>query len=189
MMHAQKAALRAEFRALRAALSPEERTGLNQLLWGQIFHYFLEVPPPKTLLLYAPLPHEISLIPIFNHARERGIACAFPRCGAKKGEMEFYYVEDLRDLADGKFGICEPKEDAIPVTDLTDALMFVPALAFDRAGYRIGYGGGYYDRYLAEHRMRTVGVTYEAFIADSLPHDKYDIAVDTVITEKRCITP
>lgn len=141
----------------------------------------------RTLLLFYPLAYEIDLLPIFRYAREHEISCAFPRCGAEKGEMEFYYVDDLDDLAVGKYGIREPKADAIPVTDLTDALMFVPALAFDREGHRIGYGGGYYDRYLQIHDLRTVGVIYEEFLVDALPRDRFDVSVDVIVTEKRII--
>lgn len=183
MINRQKAALRAEFKARRAALSPEERMGRNRMLWKQVFRYLSEIPPPKTLLLYAPLPHEISLIPIFHYAREHGILCAFPRCGEQKGEMEFYWVDTLDELEVGKYGIQEPRADAERITDFSDTLAFVPALAFDRKGYRIGYGGGYYDRFFSKHGVKTVGVIYEEFLTDSLPVASFDIAVDVIVTE------
>ncbi len=138
----------------------------------------------RTLLLYFPLPQEINLIPVFNYARQRGINCAFPRCGEKAGEMEFYITDDLNGLSPGKYGIREPLPSARQVTDFHRALIFVPALAFDREGYRLGYGGGYYDRFLAAHSVPSVGIAYEDFIVDSLPRDKYDCAVDYVVTEK-----
>ena len=101
--------------------------------------------------------------------------------------MEFYLVSALDELEEGKFGIREPRSDAPMVTDLSDALVIVPAFSFDRAGHRIGYGGGYYDRYLRAHKLRSVGVAYEEFLRDALPYDDLDAAVDTVVTEKRIL--
>ena len=120
------------------------------MIWGHIFGELPEFRAAKTLLLYFPLANEINLIPVFNHAREKGMACAFPRCGDKKGEMSFYLVNTLDELEVGKFGICEPRADAPRLTDFSDAVAFVPALAFDKKGYRVGYGGGYYDRFLLD---------------------------------------
>ena len=154
------------------------------MLWGRIRSDLPEFRSARTLLFYFPLPHEIGLIPIFNYARERGIDCAFPRCGKQAGEMAFYYVESLDELEIGKYGIREPRADARIVTDFREALVFVPALAFDREGYRLGYGGGYYDRFLAAHPIASVGVTYEELLVDSLPRDKYDCATDSIVTEK-----
>ena len=180
----QKAALRADLRARRAALPLDIHRGNDQMIWGRIFKELPEFRTAKTLLLYFPLANEINLIPVFNHARQMGVACAFPRCLAQKGEMDFYYVEDLDEMAAGKYGIREPAENARKVTDFSETLAFVPALAMDREGYRIGYGGGYYDRFLAAHKVLAVGVTYEQFLTPTLPRDPYDLAVDVIVTEK-----
>lgn len=184
MVNMQKAALRSEFRSRRAALSNEIRAERNQMLWGQIFSKLEVLKTAKTLLFYFPLPREISLLPVFHYARERGIPCAFPRCGEATGDMDFYFVSSLDELECGRYGIREPKASAEKVTDFSEAVVFVPALAFDRAGYRLGYGGGYYDRFLAAHDILSVGITYESFLNDSLPRDQYDQAVDLTATEK-----
>lgn len=184
MVNMQKAALRSEFRSRRAALSNEIRAERNQMLWGQIFSKLEALKTAKTLLFYFPLPREISLLPVFHYARERGIPCAFPRCGEATGDMDFYFVSSLDELECSRYGIREPKASAEKVTDFSEAVVFVPALAFDRAGYRLGYGGGYYDRFLAAHDILSVGITYESFLNDSLPRDQYDQAVDLTATEK-----
>ncbi len=183
MTNQKKTDLRTQFRARRAALSNDLRTGRNQMLWGNIFAKLPGLCEAKTLLFYFPLPQEISLIPIFNRARELGLPCAFPRCGEQKGEMEFYFVDSLDELALGKYGICEPLPTAQKVTDLSEAVVFVPAFAFDREGYRLGYGGGYYDRFLAAHPLLSVGITYEEFLVDALPRCPYDQAVNILVTE------
>ena len=185
MTSLQKSELRTHFREQRVALPDEIRAEWNQMLWGTVLSALPDVHRARTLLLYFPLPREISLIPLFNYAREHGIRCAFPRCREEAGIMDFHYVEDLGELILGKYGIREPKVDAPLVADFSDALVFVPALAFDRAGHRIGYGGGYYDRFLATHPITSVGVTYEKFMIDSLPHDQYDRAVDIIVTQQK----
>ena len=185
MKHEQKAALRAELRLRRAALSQEERARWSKSICEGLLPLLDGI---STLLLFYPKGSEIDLLPVFHAARARGILCAFPRCGVKKGEMEFYYVNNLDGLEAGAYGIREPKEGAIPVTDLTGALMLVPALAFDREGHRIGYGGGYYDRYLQKHGVRSIGVIYEALLADSLPHEPHDVSVEILVTERRILS-
>ena len=184
MKHEQKAALRAELRLRRAALSNEEQTRRNRHVCDRLLPLLDGV---KALLLFYPKEGEIDLRPVFHAAKERGIPCAFPRCGKEKGAMDFYYVDSLEDLVEGKFGLREPKLDATPVTEFTDALAVVPALAFDRSGHRIGYGGGYYDRYLQKHGVRSVGVIYEEHLSDSLPHEPHDVPVDVIVTEGRIL--
>ena len=97
--------------------------------------------------------------------------------------MDFFYVDKLSEMEKGRFGICEPKPTLPRVVDFSDALMLVPAMSFDRRGFRLGYGGGYYDRFLEAHPVRTVGITYEMFMVEALPHDEYDKAVNQIATE------
>ena len=184
MIREQKAALRAELRALRAALSNEERAKRDKRICDSLTSLLDGV---ALLLLFYPKGAEIDLRPIFHEAMARGIPCAFPRCAEEQGEMEFYLVSALDELEEGKFGIREPRSDAPMVTDLANALMIVPAFSFDSCGHRIGYGGGYYDRYLRAHKIRSVGVAYEAFLRVSLPHDELDTAVDAVVTEQQIL--
>ena len=73
------------------------------------------------------------------------------------GQMEFYQVETLLSLSAGAFGILEPKPDRVLTTDMGKTFLLLPGLAFTRSGERLGYGGGYYDRYLSVHK--------EAFLA------------------------
>lgn len=184
MINEKKVALRAELRALRAALLEGEREARSQNVCNVLLPL---LDSAKTLLLFYPKGAEIDLRPLFHAAKARGIPCAFPRCGEGKGEMDFYIVDDLDALEEGKFGIREPKQDATPVINLTGAVIVVPALAFDLEGHRIGYGGGYYDRYLQERDLFSVGVIYEQFLTDSLPHAAFDVPVRAIATEKRII--
>lgn len=187
MINTKKAALRKHFRAVRAAISHEEHKQKSLGVCRVLREELPEFSTAGTILFYYPLPHEIDILPLFDRARELGIRCAFPRCRAEAGEMDFFYVDDLSELENGRFGIREPQLSEQRVEDFSDTLMLVPAMAFDRQGFRLGYGGGYYDRFLAAHPMRTVGIAYEMLLVKELPRDKYDRAVDIVATEKRAI--
>ncbi len=176
-----KKELRKQYKALRDSISKE-----NRALWSaEICRKITELDAyktAKTLLLYAKTGSEIDLLPLFEKAQKDGIACAFPRC-ISDGIMEFYYVNSLSELQKGAYGIMEPTAEC-PVTDFRGTIAIVPALAYDKDGYRLGYGGGYYDRFLAAHPVFAVGIAYSACTTHCLPHGEFDKAVETVITEK-----
>ena len=185
MINEKKAALRKHFRAVRAAISKEEKAEKSNRICRVIGEDLAPFSLARTILFYYPLPHEIDILPLFHRARELGISCAFPRCRAEAGEMDFFYVNELSEMEKGRFGICEPKPTLPRVVDFSDALMLVPAMSFDKYGFRLGYGGGYYDRFLTAHPVRTVGVTYESLLVEELPRDSYDRAVNVIATEDR----
>jgi 5-formyltetrahydrofolate cyclo-ligase len=110
-----------------------------------------------------------------------GAQIAFPRVAAKDQALEFHLVPDGEILAPGTFGIHEPLDHwprAIP------AVILVPLLAFDDQGYRLGYGGGYYDRTLAGLlKARAIGIAYAGQHMDFLPHDAHDYPLHAILTE------
>jgi 5-formyltetrahydrofolate cyclo-ligase len=87
------------------------------------------------------------------------------------------------DLEDGAYGIKEPKGNCELFSGREKSLCILPALAFDRAGYRLGYGGGYYDRFLFRFNLTTVGLVYEEFLFDELPKDEHDKKASILIKE------
>ncbi len=139
------------------------------------------------ILLYAPIKSEIDVMPIFDIASSQGKRVAFPKCNLEERTMKFHFVSSLDDLECGAYGIREPKE-SLPVYDPESsvgvAICFVPGLAFDVYGYRLGYGKGYYDKFMNVFRGSTIGVTYTSQILPSLPRGKFDRHCDALITEK-----
>ena len=101
--------------------------------------------------------------------------------------MDFYYINSLDDVEIGAFGILEPKE-SLPKYDLEEtrpSIMIIPALSYDKFGYRLGYGRGFYDRYVNRFMGIKAGVCYRAFLKNTpLPRGRFDMAVDYVVTEK-----
>ena len=134
----------------------------------------------ERIFAFASSGKEIYTHDFLELAHESGKIVALPKC-FDKGIMHFYRFDG--HLINGKFNIPEPTTDELLVPTEHD-LMIVPGLAFDVHGYRVGQGGGYYDRYLAEHRCMTVGVCRSCFMIDRAPREWNDLPVDYVITEK-----
>ena len=140
----------------------------------------------EVLLLYYPRSDEIDIRPVITAALAAGKKVALPRCKNSR-QMDFCFIQSESDLAPGMFGLMEPKEDC-PLFDLTEenkgVLMALPGLAFDHEGYRLGYGRGYYDRYLDGQKITTAGLVYSDFVVRRLPHGRYDLPVHFIVTEK-----
>lgn len=139
------------------------------------------------ILLYAPIKSEIDVMPIFHLAKERGKRVAFPRCNVEQRTMKFHFVDSLDELTPCAYGIREPSEDAPvydPETSREGAVCFVPGLAFDIHGYRLGYGKGYYDKFMYSFNGCTIGIVYSDFILKSLPKGRFDRHCDIMLTEK-----
>lgn len=113
---------------------------------------------------------------------------------AGSGAMEFVRITGLQELAEGYKGIREPVSGDVYAPDCTrQALMILPGVAFDRQGHRIGYGGGFYDRYLERiHKicpMKTIAIGFQIQIVDWIEPGEYDMPCDVLITEREEITP
>jgi 5-formyltetrahydrofolate cyclo-ligase len=129
---------------------------------------------------YHALPEEADPALLLARLVEMGCAVAFPRVTAKDQPLEFHHVPDGEVLAPGSFGIPEPL--AIWPRAAPDVLL-VPLLAFDAAGHRLGYGGGFYDRTIAVVKARTFGIGYAGQESASIPHEAHDRTLDMVLTE------
>ena len=141
------------------------------------------------MLCYVSLPEEVRTEELIRQALSDGKRVAVPR--VLGSEMEFYYIEGREDLRPGCMGILEPASYCEPVRVRYGAAgsrpvpVIVPGLAFTRDGGRIGYGGGYYDRYFAaKEGFYMIGAAYDFQILDQMPTGGYDVRMDCVITEK-----
>ena len=150
-------------------------------------------PGDMTVLTYVSFRSEVSTYRIIDRFLKMGVNVAVPRVEGE--EIRFYHISSRDDLADGYMGIHEPKPDCRPWEEKTsgltsgspgsnmDTVVLVPGSVFDKKGNRIGYGGGFYDRFLTDHQgMYSIGLAYECQIADEIPADEWDRKVDMVIT-------
>ncbi len=139
------------------------------------------------VLMYAPLNNEIDIMAVAEDALKKGKKVAFPRCNKEEHTMDFHFVTSLDELKVDSYGIREPSAN-LPVFDPGNnegnLICFVPALIYDKKGYRLGYGKGFYDRYLSGLQGNIIGVVYSDFIVSSVPIGKYDVSLSILLTEK-----
>lgn len=138
----------------------------------------------ETILMYAPLKGEIDIMPIAKKALELGKRVAFPRCVEDPRNLDFKYVSSLDELSEGSYSIAEPSEELESVTDFSKSICIIPGIVFDTEGYRVGYGKGYYDRFLSVYDGTKFGLAYSECIIDSVPRGRFDKHVDMLISEK-----
>lgn len=141
----------------------------------------------KKVLLYAATPDEIDVTGIAEAAWAKGKTVLFPKCDKATHTMEYYAVNSYDELKVDAYGILEPSSDCPkydPKNDREEAVCFVPGLVYDKSGYRLGYGKGFYDRYLSGFSGCRIGVVYSDFILDEVPRGYYDVSVDILLTEK-----
>lgn len=184
-MSAKKDALRKAFTLYRESLCAEDKAAADAMIVSCVLHSEVYLSA-ETVFCYVSLPREIDTSPILSAAWRRGKTVAVPRC-RKGGQMDFFAISSLDDLSRGTFGISEPGDDRPLCVPTVHDVCIVPCLAADAFGYRLGYGGGYYDRYLSLHPSKTIGLCYASCVAHALPHDEYDISLQMLITEKEVI--
>lgn len=180
----RKAALRAVVRARLAQLSPEARLSSDQALFAR----FLSLPAlekAQRVLLYCGMKAEPDTMHLLPLLWAMGKETALPRCLPGYG-MEARLVGQGAPLVRHPYGMLEP-DPALPLAERDSCgLILVPGVAFDRAGHRLGQGGGYYDRYLAGYGGVTVALCRKTALLDSLPAGPYDQPVSLVLTEDQC---
>ena len=166
----QKRSLRTHARALRSSLSKEEKEALDRALCENVARHPL-YREASVLLCFFPVRGEPDLLPLARLALREGKLVGFPISHPEDHTMTFRAVKDISELVKGAYGIPEPPEDGEILNHRKDALCLLPGLAFDSHGYRLGYGGGYYDRFLSDFQGRTLAPTYRMLVVDRLPID------------------
>lgn len=139
----------------------------------------------KTVAAYYPLGSEVSTLRILSTVLSLRKHLALPRVEDSDSIM-FAAVNDLdKDLETGKYKIKEPNNRCQKIDEID--LVLVPGIAWDEHGHRLGYGKGYYDRYLASITAASVGLAYDFQVLENIPHEKNDFRVNLIVTEKRVI--
>lgn len=140
------------------------------------------------IFAYVSVGREVDTRDIISRALRDGKRVAVPRCGKEAGRMEAVEIRSLKDLRPGRFGIPEPRAECAPVEPEEVSFCVVPCLSADpESGARLGYGGGYYDRYLARVRAFKAALCREEALRLRLPRDAHDLPMDAVITENHVI--
>lgn len=180
-----KKIIRNKLLSLREQLKPEEITEYSQRICQKVLS-LKEYIDAKNILLYSNHKNEVNTEKIFINASLDNKKVYYPKVISDDGLMDFFRIMDSKDFIPGYKGIKEPKGDTERFEVKDDfSMIIVPGTGFDTKLYRIGYGKGYYDRYLFDKNIIKVGICFDCQITDSLPIDRYDIRMDYVITESK----
>lgn len=173
-----KQTLRRQIREKKRAMTEEEIRSAGIRL-GELFRQTEAYRLAKSIYGYLPYNQEVRTVPMLEQALRDGKKIAVPKVFGD--EMKFIWLTDLTQVEKGYAGIPEPVADG-PVADDKTALVLMPGLAFDPEGHRIGYGGGFYDKFLAgEPGHPTIALCYPFQVFPHLETEAHDLPVDTVI--------
>jgi 5-formyltetrahydrofolate cyclo-ligase len=187
-MGEKKPALRATALSRRNSLASEQAFALSRMIQARALQFprYLEAP---SSVLYSPIQNEVGTQEIREHGLEHGKSVFYPRLG-RGDAVELVEVKSVGELKLGRFGIYEPAGETILSDQAIDgSIVFVPGVAFDPRGNRLGRGMGWYDRLLRRlgSRATSVGLAYEFQIVNEVPSDPWDQKMQFLITESRII--
>lgn len=185
----EKQRLREERLAAREALSEQERSVLDNRITQKLLATS-EYAEATTVLTYVSVSSEVSTRMFIECALRDGKTVAVPRC--LPGHcLEFVAIASLEQLVAAPFNLLEPAKELPAVTEdqKNNSICIVPALLVDTKGYRLGYGAGFYDRFLSTYPGKKICLAYQQSLSrTTLPHTAFDVAVDVVITESDVLT-
>jgi len=180
-----KEVLRNVLRECRWALSEQERQEKSILISTRLKGV---ISSGEEVLVYCAKDPEVETLPVISYLLEQKIPVIVPIIQKEDISLRLSYLEDPSCLVPSTFHVPEPIGSEIPAnsTDVTSAI--IPMLGFDRSGARLGYGAGYYDRFLSGNRhIRTIGLAYSCQEVPVLPTDANDISMAVVVTEDEVI--
>lgn len=181
-MQIDKNNLRHKYLLARNNLPKEEVKRASNVIFDKVLktNEFLAC---RNVLLYASYNNEVITYSFFKSALRNGKNVYFPKC-YDDFNMRFYKADSIDDLNVGMYGIYEPDECCEEYINSEDSLCIVPGICFDKKRYRLGYGKGYYDRFLCGFKGKTIGVVIDEFVVDELPVFYTDLKIDMIITDK-----
>ena len=179
-----KKELRDQFKALRRGMDPAEKAAKDARILQKVLA-LPEYQSAKLVLTYVSTAIEVDTTELIRRALADGKRVAVPYCVPGKVEMLFCEIFSMEDLTPGSFGVLEPDPERQPVLrSFPHSVCILPGLGFDLEGYRLGYGKGYYDRFLSKYRGVNIGVCYNVCLKPLLPHGRYDRMINILVTEK-----
>lgn len=189
-----KRMLRENAKQRRAAMAPVDKERKDAAICERVLS-LRAYKEAAMLLTYVSTPIEVNTRGLIVRALADGKRVVVPRCVPDTVTLEMYEIRSMEDLAPGTFSVLEPlPERARLVTDFRRSLCIVPGLMFDMEGYRLGYGKGYYDRFLSAYYAslsfqeddgnEIVGLCYCSMVKNELQHGRYDVPVRLLVTEK-----
>lgn len=188
-----KRELRDRIKAHRKAMDTEIKDAKDQSIFERVIA--LDAYQKADLIIpYVSTPIEVDTQKLIRHSLAIGKTVAVPKCVPSNCSLDIYVIRSFSDLEQGTFSVMEPKPHCQKLTNFARSLCIVPGLSFDLHGYRLGYGKGYYDRFLsayyamykvgADSGNEVIGLCYCASVVNKLHHGRYDLPVRVLVTEK-----
>ena len=178
-----KKKLRNQYKQYRLSLPADVKADYDRRICEALMN-MVSFRYSETILMYAPLEGEIDIMPIAVKALSLGKRVAFPRCVEEPRNLDFKYISSVDELRSGSYSIAEPPEELESVKDYSRSICIIPGIVFDKEGYRVGYGKGYYDRFLSVYDGTKFGLAYSECILDEVPRGRFDRHVDILVSEK-----
>lgn len=172
-----KKELRKKYKILRSSIHSLER---DKSIFYNIIN-LKEFIDASDILIYYSINDEIDTLKLIKYSLEHKKRVFIPRCD---DDMDFYLINNLNSLKKGKFNIMESTSD---INNYCNSICITPGICFDNSFYRIGYGKGYYDNFFKNYDGVKIGLCYDDCLIDDCYHDKYDIPVDIIVTDKKIL--
>ncbi len=176
---------RSKYLKIRDSLTPEEIVAKSEIIQARLFE-LSEYKSSTSIFIYVNMGSEVQTIPIIQDAWAASKTVCVPVM-KRMGEMSFVQLNSLDELEINRYGILEPKldESLVRIPD-KNTICVSPLVAYNKDNYRIGYGGGFYDRYLGKYRdLTAIGLAFSCQYLEKLPIDKYDMPLFRIITDEQ----
>jgi 5-formyltetrahydrofolate cyclo-ligase len=178
--------IRQILRHRKDCMKPEDRWEKSELICG---HLMKQIREGETVMVYTSKDNEVNTTHLITLLIERGNPVVVPVIVKEDTSLRLSYLRSLSCLVPSTFGVPEPLGNEIPATSEDVDIIILPMLGFDRSGRRIGYGAGYYDRFLAQNRnLRKIGIAFACQEYENLPAEEHDVPLDSVITEEGIVS-
>jgi len=180
-----KEELRDKARVVRSRLTPDESRSFSRSICESLRH---RINGESTVMVYVSKPREVDTMPLIRHLLQQDVRVVVPIIERETRTLRLSCLEDPENLVISTFFVPEPIGNEIPVRGEDLEVIIVPMLAFDRAGHRLGYGAGYYDRFLSSYPQAIkIGAAFSCQEIGSVPADANDVAMDLIVTEREII--
>lgn len=170
-----KEILRNKYKEIRKNIKDKENS--DNIIFNKIIN-LEEYKEAKLILTYVSLKEEVDTFKLIEYSLKNGKQVAVPKC--EGDNIVFYNINALSDVEEGALKILEPRTKEI-ITDFNNSICIVPGVAFDKENNRIGYGKGFYDRFLQNYDGIKIGPTYKECICEKIDNDSNDIKMDKII--------
>lgn len=176
----QKAQLRQKCKAIRKELGEEIRKQASQAICAHLATWEL-FRASEAILTYMPMRTEVDLRLLLDEFPAK--RWLLPRIIPDENHRMVFHPYEPGQLIEHPFGMAEPMPHLMQVSPAEIELVLVPGLAFDRCGWRLGYGGGYFDRFLTDFSGLSLGVAFQVLLVEDLPHSEYDVPMQWLVAE------